>query len=535
MFRRWFYAATVVLVVGLGWLGTRWTPAWWILLGLAPVLALGLRDALQTRHAVLRNWPLLGRFRYAFESIRPEIQQYFVEGDTDGKPIHRNFRSVVYQRAKDELDTLPFGTQRDVYEPGYEWMTHSMAAKAWPHDRPAPRVTIGGRDCTQPYEASYLGISAMSYGSLSRNAVLALNGGAAKGGFFHNTGEGGISPYHKEPGGDLVWQIGTGYFGCRARDGNFDPEAYKEEVAHPSVRMVELKLSQGAKPGHGGILPAKKVTPEIAKIRRVQMGEDVLSPPSHRAFDTPTGLLEFVARLRELSGGKPVGIKLCVGDAVEVLSVCKAMRETDIAPDFISVDGGEGGTGAAPLEFSNSVGWPLREGLAFVHAALLGTGLRDRTKLIASGKIITGFHMVRALALGADLCSSARAMMLALGCIQARRCNSNHCPVGVATQTPALIEGLVVSDKRERVYRYHHETVLSLLELAGAAGLDSPEQILPSHVWRRMDERTAQHYGELYPLPEAGCLLDGSGPPELLAAWTAASSDRFRQPLVSAP
>ena len=531
MFRRWFYAVSALLVVGLSLLGMKWSPAWWILLGFAPLILLGLRDALQTRHAILRNWPLIGRFRYAFESIRPEIQQYFVEGDTDGKPIHRNFRSVVYQRAKHELDTLPFGTQRDVYEPGYEWMTHSMAARAWPIEKAAPRVTIGGRDCTQPYSASYLNISAMSYGSLSSNAVLALNGGAAKGGFYHNTGEGGISPYHKDPGGDLVWQIGTGYFGCRARDGGFDPEAYKEEVAHPSVRMVELKLSQGAKPGHGGILPAKKVTPEIAKIRRVVMGEDVLSPPSHREFDSPTGMLTFVAKLRELSGGKPVGIKLCVGDATEVMGLCKAMRDTQIMPDFIAVDGGEGGTGAAPLEFSNSVGWPLREGLAFVHAALLGAGLRDQTKLVASGKIITGFHMVRALALGADLCNSARAMMLALGCIQARRCNSNHCPVGVATQTQSLIEGLVVSDKTERVYRYHRETVHSLLELTGAAGLEDPRQILPQHVWRRMDERSAQHYAELYPLPTPGCLIQGSGPAELVAAWNEASADHFRQAL----
>ncbi len=525
MFRRQFYVISAVVVTLIIVASFRWRSILWSFVVVAPLVLMGLSDVLQRRQAVRRNWPLIGRFRYMLEAVRPEIHQYFIEGDTDGKPFGRDLRSVVYQRAKRALDTTPFGTQQDVYRPGYEWMPHSMA----PHTAPAeaPRVQIGGPDCTAPYGSSYLNISAMSYGSLSRHAIKALNRGAKEGGFAHNTGEGGISPYHRAGGGDLIYQVGTGYFGCRANDGGFDPGAFRDQMADPQVKMMELKLSQGAKPGHGGILPGRKVTPEISRIRGVPMGQDVLSPPAHREFDSPIGMLEFVATLRELAGGKPIGIKLCVGDQVEFLALCKAMRKTGITPDFMSVDGGEGGTGAAPLEFSNSVGWPLREGLAFVHRALVGTGLRDRLTLIASGKIITGFHMVRALALGADACSSARGMMLALGCIQARRCNSNDCPVGVATQTPALVAGLDVPDKTNRIRRYHHETVESFLELIGAAGLRSPKEVRPHHVCRRVDERKTMHYGHLFPRVFDGCLLAGEGPEHMQALFELADSSRF--------
>ena len=525
MFRRYFYVASVLALAAIGVLGHFWPWVYWLLLAVVPLIGMGLHDALQRRQAVKRNWPLIGRFRYLFEMIRPEIQQYFVESNTDGTPVNRELRSVVYQRAKRQLDTLPFGTQRDVYEPGYEWIGHRIGAKTGPSE--APRVLVGAHLCAAPYEASIFNVSAMSYGSLSNHAILALNGGAKRGGFAHNTGEGGISPYHLEPGGDLIYQVGTGYFGCRAAGGGFDAELFRERTAHPHVKMVEIKLSQGAKPGHGGILPARKVTEEIAAIRNVPLGQDVLSPPAHTAFSTPRELVAWLRDLRELAGGKPIGLKLCVGDPVELMALLKAMREAEDGPDFIAVDGGEGGTGAAPLEFSNRVGWPLREGLLCVHNALVGAGLRDRVRVFASGKIMTGFQVLRAMALGADACTSARGMMFALGCIQARRCNSNDCPVGVATQDPALVNGLDVEDKAERVAHFHEETVHAFLELMGAAGLDRLEQITPSLVWRRMDERRVSHYGELYEWLEPGQLLDRPETTSLGSAWLAADASRF--------
>jgi len=411
---------------------------------------------------------------------------------------------------------------------GYEWMHHSLAPLAVADSE--PRVQVGGPQCTQPYLASRLNISAMSFGSLSKNAILALNHGARRGGFAHNTGEGGLSPYHLAPGGDLIWQIGTGYFGCQTPEGRFDAERFAEKAKHDAVKMIEIKLSQGAKPGHGGILPAAKLTAEIAEIRGVPLGHDVISPPSHSAFSDPRGLLEFVARLRELSGGKPIGFKLCVGYRSEFLGICKAMVETDIVPDFITVDGAEGGTGAAPLELSNSVGMPMRDGLMFVHNALRGFGVRDRLRIIAAGKIVTGFHMVRTLALGADLCNSARAMMLALGCIQARRCNMNSCPVGVATQDPMRMQGLDVEHKAERVTRYHQATIHSFLELVAAAALPGPAEIGPEHVFRRSSATRIQRFDEIYPCISQGALLDSSTIP---ASWRrpydAAYSDRWRQ------
>ncbi len=496
-----------------------WPSFIWAYALVLPFIAWGLYDMFQKKHAIARNFPIVGRTRYLMEWFRPKIYQYFVESDRDGRPFSRMFRSIVYQRAKGVNDTVPFGTQFDVYAEGYEWMNHSLNPVD-PHVlHPDQRIVIGGQDCKQPYAASVYNISAMSFGSLSENAIKALNGGAQKGGFYHNTGEGGVSPYHLEPGGDLVWQIGTGYFGCRTKEGGFDANHFKQTASLPNIKMIEIKLSQGAKPGHGGILPAPKVTEEIAKIRKIEPYKDVISPPFHKAFNTPIGLLEFVRKLRDLSGGKPVGFKLCVGNPSEFLGICKAMRETGILPDFITVDGGEGGTGAAPLEFSNSVGMPLREGLTFVDDALRGFGLRDEIRIIASGKIVTGFHIVRALSMGADLCNSARGMMMALGCIQALECNKNTCPVGVATQDKELMAGLVVEDKTERVANFHRETVESFIELMGAAGLCDCSKFDRSMVSRRILMDKVERYDEIYPPLQHKELLTEATIPEKWRQW----------------
>ena len=498
----------------------------WSMVVFAPLIVIGLYDITQTRHSVLRNFPLLGHFRFVFETIRPEINQYFVESNSDGAPFSREQRSVVYQRAKKALDTLPFGTQRNVYEVGYEWVNHSIQPAQVASEE--MRVLVGGPDCKQPYHASLLNVSAMSFGSLSKNAIQALNGGAKLGGFAHNTGEGGLTPYHLAPGGDIIWQIGTGYFGCRTEDGKFSEELFSQKANLPQVKMIEIKLSQGAKPGHGGILPAAKVTREISEIRGVPMGKDVLSPPGHSAFSTPLEMVRFIQRLRGLCGGKPVGFKLCLGRRREFLSICKAMCETGITADFITIDGGEGGTGAAPLEFSNSVGCPLREALIFVHNALLGYSLRDRVRVIASGKVTSGFDIVAKLAIGADMCNSARAMMMALGCIQALRCNSNHCPVGVATQNPALVRGLVIEDKKHRVASFHRETLHSVAEIVGAMGLTSPQQLRPWHVMRRVGFTEVKNYGELYGYLSDGDLLKEPLPAEFDRACRSATPKSFR-------
>lgn len=511
-----------LLVVGV--VALLWPPVLWSLLLIVPLAALGFRDALQKEHTVLRNFPIIGHIRYGMEAIRPEIQQYLVESNVDAFPIEREFRSLVYQRAKGELDTRPFGTQRDVYKVGYEWACHSMAAKLLPSV--PPRVVIGGPDCTQPYAASVLNVSAMSHGALSGAALRALNGAAKLGDFAHNTGEGGIATEHLVEGGDLIWQIGTGYFGCRRPDGGFDPERFAAGAAQPTVKMIELKLSQGAKPGHGGVLPGVKNTPEIARIRGVEPGRTVLSPPSHSEFDSPIGLLEFIRKLRELADGKPVGFKLCIGRRTDFLAICKAMLDTGITPDFITVDGGEGGTGAAPLEFSNSMGMPARDAWVFAHNALVGVGLRDRIRIIASGRILSGFHMIRALAVGADLCASARGFMFSLGCIQSLRCNTNACPTGIATQTPALIHGLDVSDKRVRAMRYQHSTVHGFMEMLGAMGLDRPDQLRPHHIFRRVDDLRVRNLAELYDYLEPGQLLDREAIPDgMRSEWEQARSD----------
>lgn len=525
MVRQVFFGGAFVTFVAVAGIFTVWPPIAWSLVIFIPLFLLGVHDVSQKNHTILRNFPVIGHGRYLLESIRPEIQQYFIEMDTAGMPLSREERSVVYQRAKNELDTVPFGTKHDVYETGFEWVNHSLNACEAPEVE--PRVVFGENSCERPYASSLLNISAMSFGALSPTAVLALNGGAKLGNFAHNTGEGGISPYHLEPGGDLIWQIGTGYFGCRTLDGAFDPEMFKANASQETVRMIELKLSQGAKPGHGGILPGEKVNKEIAEIRGVPVGKDVLSPPTHSAFQGPIGLLEFVTQLRELSGGKPVGIKLCVGQPVEFLALCKAMLETGLHPDFIAVDGKEGGTGAAPLEFSNSVGMPLREGLRFVHNALVGCNLRSRLKLVASGKVIHGFDILRSIALGADACASARGMMLALGCIQALRCNSNVCPTGIATQDKGLYKGIYVPDKTHRVFRYHRKTVHNFLDLAACAGIETPGEVEPRHLMRRVDAHTIRTYEDLYHTIDEGALLEGDVPEWVAGIWEQARADRF--------
>lgn len=520
-----FLSLSALVVMVIAGLSLLWPPVLWAYVLVLPAIGRGLVDMLQTKQAIRRNFPLIGNARYLMEMIRPEINQYFVESNNEGRPFSRNHRSVIYQRAKGQLDTLPFGTQKDVYEVGYEWINHSLAPV---HPDPAQaRVLVGGLDCTQPYSASIFNVSGMSYGSLSKNAILALNAGAKMGNFAHSTGEGGLSPYHLEPGGDLVWQIGTGYFSCRDKQGRFDPGGFAERARLPNVKMIEIKLSQGAKPGHGGILPAAKLTPEIVEIRHVEPGHDVVSPPAHTAFSTPLEMVQFIRQLRELSGGKPIGFKLCVGKRHEFLGILKAMLETDILADFITVDGGEGGTGAAPLEFSDSVGMPLNEGLSFVHNALVATNLRDRIRVFASGKVTTGFAMATKFALGADACNAARAMMIALGCIQALKCNTNTCPTGVATQDPALVNGLVVGDKSHRVARYHRETVKSFLEVLGATGLQRPRDLKPWFIMKRVSAMEIRSYGDIYPQLEPGQLFHRPETTRMSRAWALASAEHF--------
>ncbi|MGI9607734.1 MAG: FMN-binding glutamate synthase family protein [Acidimicrobiales bacterium] len=494
--RQAFFGFAVLSPLVVALLGLLLPIMWWALVPLCLAIAVGMHDAFQRSHAILRQYPILGHGRYLAEAIRPEIQQYFVESDTNGAPFSREVREIVYQRAKGQRDKLPFGTQLDVYEPGYEFIGHSMYPKTLVDAD--SRVTIGGPTCTQPYSASLLNVSAMSFGALSSAAITALSTGARRGGFAHNTGEGGVSRYHLAGGADLIWQIGTGYFGCRNDRGRFDPDMFAEQAEHPSIKAIEIKLSQGAKPGHGGILPGAKVTEEIAKTRRVPVGKDVNSPPAHTAFDSAHGLLEFVDELRTLSEGKPVGFKLCVGQPDEFRAVVDAMVESGIRPDFITVDGAEGGTGAAPPELSDSMGMPLREGLSFVHQTLVSAGERDGIRIIAAGKVATGFDVARCLSLGADLCYSARAMMLALGCIQARKCHTNHCPVGIATQDQGRAQALVVGDKATRVHQFHRETIANFIELLGAAGCSHPSELELAHISRRIDQQTIVSYEEIF-------------------------------------
>ncbi len=499
---------------------------WWFVAGpLIFVAFVGSSDLIQRSHSVLRNYPVLGHFRFLFEEIRPEIRQYFVESNTEGRPYDREVRDLVYDRAKGNHGEEPFGTQRDVNATGYEFVAHSMRAKPKP-DGFIPSVRLGGPKCTQPYDIALLNISAMSFGSMSGNAIEALNAGAAKGGFAHDTGEGSISKYHRKPGGDLIWEIATAYFGCRTPDGHFDPDKFKERASLDQVKAISIKISQGAKPGLGGLLPGAKVNEEVAAARGVTVGETIVSPPSHNAFDSPLGLVDFIDQLRDLSGGKPVGFKLCIGSRREFLAICKAMIERDSCPDFIIVDGSEGGTGAGPVEFEDNVGMPLTEGLMFVHNALVGSGLRDQVKIGASGKVASGIDIVKRICQGADFTLAARAMMFAVGCIQAQKCHTNHCPVGVATQDPWRTRALDVADKSERVYQFQNKTVNSAMQIVASMGLDSFDDLTPRKLFRRVDPQVTKTYHDLFRWLTPGELLDT--PPEgWRRDWRAAAPHTF--------
>lgn len=514
-------AAGCVLAAGSG----TWRFA---LLALIPLSLLGIWDFFQQRHTLLRNFPLVGHLRWVFESARPYLRQYIVESDLSGRPFSREQRSLVYARAKNVIDASPLGTDLDVYDDQYELVTHSICAREI--NNTDFRVKVGNRQCARPYDASLLNISAMSFGALSARAIEALNRGACEGGFYHDTGEGGISPYHRVHGGDLVWEIGTGYFGCRDRAGHFDAAKFADEAQNDQIKMVEIKLSQGAKPGHGGVLPGPKVTEEIARVRGVPPAVDCVSPPSHSAFSTPVELLEFAALLRECSKGKPVGIKLCVGHPWELFAICKGMLETGIRLDFIVVDGAEGGTGAAPEELSDHVGMALREGLVMVRNALVGTGLREDVRIAASGKILGGFSIASNLALGADWCNSARAFMFALGCVMSKNCHTNKCPTGVATQDPRRQRGLVVEDKYMRVANYHKNTLRRLGELIGAAGLSHPEQLLPHHLHHRLSPNEVATMDQIKDFLQHNQLLEEPHTTPYRDWWAAATADSF-QPL----
>lgn len=522
LFMRFGPTAVVVLLTAL--FGLVDTLRWGLVITL-PLLLLAAYDFFQRKHTLWRNYPLLAHIRWIMEDLRPYARAYVVEGDLEGRPFNHQQRALVYARAKGQLDSHPFGTELDVYSDEYEWLAHSIVPNAQ-----APlewRVDVGSRQCTQPYSAALLNISAMSFGSLSANAIMALNKGAAAGSFYHDTGEGGISRYHRSHGGDLVWEIGSGYFGCRTDDGQFDPAQFADNARDPQVKMVEIKLSQGAKPGHGGVLPGSKVTEEIAEARGVPVGSDCISPPAHATFSTPIGLLEWAGELRELSGGKPVGIKLCVGKPHEVFAIMKAMRETGITLDYIVVDGAEGGTGAAPVEFSNRVGMPLREGLILVRNALVGTGLKPEVKLAAAGMVHSGAGMAMNFGLGADWCNAGRGFMFALGCVQSMKCHADTCPTGIATQDATRQRGLVPMEKAERVARFQRHTLHSFREMVVAMGLDNPWQIAPAHISERQNGAQSDSIDRLHHFVEPGELLDSPESTPYASAWAAARADTF--------
>ena len=498
----------------------------WVLL-LSALVIVGISDLQQSKHAILRNYPIIGHLRFLLEFIRPELRQYFIEGDSEAVPFSRAQRSLVYARAKGESDKRPFGTQLDVREVGYEWLTHSISPSVVPsHDF---KVHVGGPQCKHPYDISLFNVSAMSFGALSANAIMALNLGAKKGGFAHDTGEGSISRYHREHGGDLIWEIGSGYFGCRHEDGTFSAERFVQNALLPQVKMIEIKLSQGAKPGHGGVLPGPKVTPEIAEARGVPVGVDCVSPAAHSSFSSPVELLQFVQKLRELCEGKPVGFKLCIGHPWEWFGIAKAMQKTGIYPDFIVVDGSEGGTGAAPVEFTDHMGMPMLEGLRLVHNTLVGLKLRKQIRLGASGKIISGFDVMRTLALGADWCNSARGFMFALGCIQAQTCHTGNCPTGVTTQDPKRQVALVVPSKADRVRNFHRQTLESVQEMLQATGLSAPSELRLNHIMRRVSEHEVQNLSDLFLSVKGGALLEPQDLEGLFAKyWQAANPDSFQ-------
>lgn len=512
--------ATMLFVIGLFILN------WWLIVIAGLLVLLGIYDIIQNKHSVLSNYPIAGHIRYLLEDFRPEIRQYLLEDEKEQVPFSRQQRALVYQRAKNVSDTNAFGTLDNLYAEGKEWFLQS--AVSHPLKDTDFRITVGGEQCSQPYSLSVFNISAMSFGSLSGHAIMALNHGAKIGGFTHDTGEGAISPYHRKFGGDLIWELGTGYFGCRNAQGNFDAELFTEHAREPQVKMIEIKLSQGAKPGKGGVLPAEKITQEIADTRRIPMGEDCISPSSHTAFSTPRELVAFWQQLRELSGGKPVGFKLCIGQPWQFMAIVKAMIELDNYPDFIVVDGAEGGTGAAPVEFMDSVGMPLTDGFLFVHNTLVGAGIRDKIKVGVSGKIISGFDIARMLALGADWCNSARGFMFAVGCIQSRSCHTNTCPTGVATQDPYRQQALDVPSKSERVASFHKNTLKSLGSIVGAVGLTHPSELKPYHIARRMDDGQIKLLSKYYYFTDEGALLDVAARADVFnQMWVMADPDSF--------
>ncbi len=523
-----YVASLLLFAVSLA-MAARYSGAWWIAVAILALLsALGTSDLLQKRSTLRRNYPLLAHFRYGLESIGPEMRQYFIESDTAEVPFSRQQRALVYQRAKSVNDTRPFGTLQDVYGPDYEWINHSLQPT---HPASFNFRVVVGESSAQPYSASVFNISAMSFGSLSANAIRALNRGAKLGEFYHDTGEGSISPYHRENGGDLVWEIGSGYFGCRDGNGSFDLERFTRNAREPQVKMVEIKLSQGAKPGHGGVLPAPKVSAEISVTRGVPMGIDCVSPAQHSAFHTPVGLLEFVAQLREASGGKPTGFKLAIGHPWEWFGIAKAMHETGLVPDFIVVDGAEGGTGAAPAEFIDHVGVPMHEALMLVHNTLVGLDLRNRVRIGAAGRITSAFDIARTMAMGADWCNAGRGFMFALGCIQAQSCHTDRCPTGIATQDPSRWKHLDVPDKAVRVFNFHQNTLKALRDLIAAAGLTHPGQIGPEHILRRVSPIEVRSLAALYQFLEPGELLQQVPDHAVFKAfWTEARSDSFAPP-----
>ncbi len=523
MRRQWYLGFGIVLI-GLLLVLIMLHDARWFMAILIPIMLLWTYDLLQKKRTLLRNFPVLGHMRYILEFLRPEIQQYFIANDEEERPFNRETRSIIYQRSKNVRDTIAFGTERDIQAVGYTWVLHSLDPK---HIHEVePRILIGGPGCSKPYSASRFNVSAMSFGALSARAIMALNKGAQLGGFAQNTGEGGLSPYHLQ-GGDLVFQMGTAYFGCRDDQGRFNDNEFVTIATRDEVKMIEIKLSQGAKPSHGGILPAAKLTQEIATVRKVAMGQDVVSPAAHSAFNSPIGLLEFVKKCRDLALGKPTGFKLCIGRKDEFLGICKAMLETGIMPDFITVDGAEGGTGAAPLEFTNHVGEPLEAALVFVHNALVGINVRQHIRIICSGKIATGFDLVEKIALGADVCNAARAMMMSVGCVQSKQCNANTCPTGVATQNKRLQRGLVVDEKKHRAAHFHKNTMRSFLEIVGAMGLTNPSELKPGYLMRRVSSECVKPFDDIHKYLTPGQLLGNNIPESFRKYWEVASVGRF--------
>ncbi len=532
--RLWYYLISVLVIAAIVAISLVWEPIWWSMVVIGPLVLLGIYDIFQTRLNILRNYPVWGHWRYLLLLIRPQIQQYFINTDQSGRPFNKEMRDLVYDRAKLTEDNLPFGTQLDVYEVGCEWVNHSIApttplATLNNHDLGIVDVSVGCQQCSRPYVSSRLNISAMSFGAISPEAIRALNRGAKLGGFAQDTGEGGLSKYHLMEGGDIIWEIGTGYFGCRTKDGKFDSEQFKEKSRHDHVKMVEIKISQGAKPAHGAILPGEKVSKEIAEARGVPVGQDCLSPASHSAFSSPIELMEFVQKIRELSGGKPAGFKLCIGIRSQFMAICKAMLQTGIYPDFIVIDGSEGGTGAAPVEFCDSIGTPLNDGLIFAHNCLVGINLRHHIRLIASGKIITGFDIATKIALGADICNSARGMMFSLGCVQSRRCHTNTCPTGIATQDIRRRYALNVDLKSHYVKNFHDRTLKSFLQVLGAVGLTKPEDLHPSHIMRRVTTDKVRNYAEIFDFLAPNQLIDAktSVPQCYKEAWEESSASSF--------